>query len=197
MSSQFAYINKYLNVETNELFTEQQYSIAVANLVEYNKLFRNSDKASDEYVYTLDETDRKNLIKLFGAVKKFVTQIVCDNTGRYGDSEKDIIVNLSLMWPLSYSIVISDDFQPYAWFAELYPIIAHSDVVEDEIKKRNRSIIGLSSKLKNMNNLLTKINTASSSESVSIKSLSNTNKDIIQLLNIQTELIKHLSIQRF
>ena len=174
-------INKYIRVVLgSEPLNESAYNRAVDALYEYNQLFREEEGAADEWIYTLSAESRRDLGKLFGAVKRFISDIIYAKTSKAGDSERDAAVNLALMWPGSYDIVNDPKFSPSRWSEELYPSIEHPDEVEKQISITTRSH-DLDTKSDRMDSLVS-----------AVKSKPGVDKDVMKVLVIQAELINQL-----
>jgi hypothetical protein len=84
------------------------------------------------------------------------------------------------MWPKSWSTVTDPDFEPSVWEEKLYPIIDHTDDVEKEAHEQHKHN-DLAIKVNLMNEKMTKTGNKP-----------DVDKDVLQLLTIQTELINQL-----
>jgi hypothetical protein len=77
-------------------------------------------------------------------------------------------------------MIYGPDFRPSKWSEELYPIIDHADTLEEKVRERNKTT-DLATKLRLLNERTAKI-----------RNKAGVDKDILQLLTIQSELINHL-----
>ena len=157
MSQDFITLNEFLESVSDKQFSRDEYEWSVAYLEDYNELFRRNKKQADEWASKLSPRIRKDLGRLFKAVKYLTLEHIYESSPSIsGDSARDAAVTLALRWPSSLTAIVNPKTNFREWADEVYPSIEHVEEITVKSKSKNQAA-DLEAKLHLLNSRTAKI----------------------------------------